>query len=349
MATSAPMPASARKRSSSPSVCGAGAPSFAAEDQHGGAVADAERAQPHRQLLLGEPAGERLREHVSGEAPLGVAHRALAHQLQCHDRHGLLEDQPLEVTEARRCRARPRAMPAVRRGPAARPAAPATAGDLRVVGGELRVVGRPRGPVAQLLAPPDHLLAHVLERLLGQRAPERLARDRLAAPGEHAHRAARGGGERSHHLVEPALLEHQPLEPLVDRDAALKHLVLLVHQPRERLLGERDERAARRAPRIPGSRAPPPPRPPPAGTFSWSKPGAESEPGQVVSGEQPDELALALLAVELDAGRQQELTARQPGRRVGKLRDVHPAHGRVRAVLARRELEPHLGRRARVR
>ena len=66
--------------------------------------------------------------------------------------------------------------------------------------------------------------------------------DRLAAGREHAHRAAGRRGQRAHHLVEPALLEHEPLEPLVDRDAALEHLVLLVHQPRERLLGDRDER-----------------------------------------------------------------------------------------------------------
>ena len=162
-------------------MCALGRAIVPAEDQHGGAVADPERAQPHRQLLLGEPAGERLREHVAGEPALGVAHRALAHQLECHDRHGLLEDQPLEVTEAA-CVARGHE-PRLRRA-----AAPQrdrqhqrAAGDLRVVGCELGVVRRPRGTAAQLLAAPDHLLADVLERLLGQRAPERLARDRLAA------------------------------------------------------------------------------------------------------------------------------------------------------------------------
>ena len=42
---------------------------------------------------------ERLGQHVAGQPPLGVAHRALAHQLERHDRGGLLEDQPLEVAQ----------------------------------------------------------------------------------------------------------------------------------------------------------------------------------------------------------------------------------------------------------
>ena len=71
--------------------------------------------------------------------------------------------------------------------------------------------------------------------------------------------------------------------------------------------------------------------------------GAEPEAGQVMAGQEPRELALAPVGVELDAGGQQQLAARQPGRRVRQLRDVDPADGRVRAILARRELEPHLG------
>jgi hypothetical protein len=47
--------------------------------------------------------------------------------------------------------------------------------------------------------------------------------------------------------------------------------------------------------------------------------GAETESRQMVPGQEAHELALALVAVELDARGQQELAARQPGRRVGKL------------------------------
>ena len=42
--------------------------------------------------------------------------------------------------------------------------------------------------------------------------------------------------------AQPALLEHELFQPAVDRDPALKHLVLLIHQASERLLGDRDER-----------------------------------------------------------------------------------------------------------
>ncbi len=343
MATSAPTFASARKRSSSASACGGGAPSTLAEHEHRSGLTDAERPQPHGQLLVRQPSGERLREHVAGEPALGVPHRALAHQLERHDGHGLLEDQPLEVSEATGVARRHQpglrgASAAQRHGQHQR-----AARDVRMVRRELGVLDRPRVAVRELLAPARHLLAHLLHRLPGKLAPERLRGDRLAAAGEHAHRAARRGGQRAHHLVEPALLEHQPLEPLVDRDAALEHLVLLVHEAREGLLGERDERQLVRhledreveLRRLVHQRG---------GKRLVVEAGPEPEPGQVVPREQPHELALALVGVELDPGRQQELAARQPRRRVGQLRDVHPANRRVRAVLARRELEPHLGR-----
>src|ERR687895_1425148 len=70
---------------------------------------------------------------------------------------------------------------------------------------------------------------------------------------------------------------------------------------------------------------------------------AEAEPREVTTGEEADELALALLAVELDAGREEQLPTREPGRRIGELRDVHPANGGVGSVLAHREVEAHLG------
>ena len=115
-------------------------------------------------------------------------------------------------------------------------------------------------------------------------------------------------GQGAHHLVQPALLEHDPLEPLVDRDAALEHLVLLVHEPRERLLGERDER------QLVGHLED---REPERGRLVHEarrqrvvvEAGAEPEAGQVPTAQQPHELALAFLGLELDAGGQEQLPA----------------------------------------
>ena len=71
--------------------------------------------------------------------------------------------------------------------------------------------------------------------------------------------------------------------------------------------------------------------------------GPEAEPGEMAVGQQPDELALARLVVQLDARGQQQLTAGQPRRRVGQLRYVHPPNRRIGTVLAGRELQAHLG------
>jgi hypothetical protein len=49
-------------------------------------------------------------------------------------------------------------------------------------------------------------------------------------------------------------------------------------------------------------------------------------------GQEAHELPLAALAVELDSGGEQKLPTRQPGGRVGELRDVHPAHRGVGVV-----------------
>src|SRR5262245_30917544 len=80
-----------------------------------------------------------------------------------------------------------------------------------------------------------------LRRRLGDLAADGLRRERVAAARGHADRPPGGCRQRAHDLVEPALLEHEPLEPLVDRDPPLEHLVLLVHEPGERLLRQRDE------------------------------------------------------------------------------------------------------------
>ena len=49
-----------------------------------------------------QPPAERPGEHVARQPPLGLTGDPPAHQLQRHDRHRLLQDQPLEVPEAAR-------------------------------------------------------------------------------------------------------------------------------------------------------------------------------------------------------------------------------------------------------
>jgi hypothetical protein len=205
------------------------------------------------------------------------------------------------------------------------------------------VVGRELGLLPFSLAgAPANLLGDGGDRRLWQLSAKGAGGDRLAPRAEHGHRAADGRRERAHQLVQAALLENQPLEPLVDRDAALEQLVLLVHEPRERLLGQRDERQLvgdlehgeaellrvaheRRRQRL------------------VVEPRAEAEPGEVMAVKQAHELAQLLGPVEPQPGGEQQLAPGQPGRRIGQLRDVHPADRRVGCLLARGKLQAHLG------
>ena len=123
--------------------------------------------------------------------------------------------------------------PRLRPPPRRRPAAPASG----------RRPPACSGANVTALAPPANASSPTASSAAGGELAERLTgRHRLAARAEHAGRAADRLGDRLHERVEPVLLEHQPLEPLVDRDAALEHLVLLVDEPRHRPLGQRDER-----------------------------------------------------------------------------------------------------------
>ena len=64
----------------------------------------------------------------------------------------------------------------------------------------------------------------------------------LAAAVEDERGAADERGDRGDDRVEPALAEHDPLEALLGGDRAAQQRVLLVDEPRERPLGDRDER-----------------------------------------------------------------------------------------------------------
>ena len=203
------------------------------EDEDGGLVfADPERLEAAAQLGRLHPPAEGAGEHVAGEAALGLAGDPAAHQLQRHDRDRLLEDQPLEV-------AKPAGIahdhdPRLRRATARR--------DHRVGEGAPgdRGVGRDEGVAVGGMG--KGFLADRGDRLGGELAAETAARDALAAAVEDRHGAADGGGDRGGDLLQPALLQNQPLEPPLHRDAPLQHLVLLVDKTGEGLLGDRDER-----------------------------------------------------------------------------------------------------------
>ena len=99
--------------------------------------------------------------------------------------------------------------------------------------GLVRHEGR-RGGAARL-----DLGANGVEQVLGE--PAAAAGEHLSAGVQHHRAAADRGGDLARDLVEAAALQDEPLEPLVDRDAAGEHVVLLVDQPAEGRLGDRDE------------------------------------------------------------------------------------------------------------
>ena len=204
------------------------------EHEHRGLGADPERPQPAAQLVGVEPAPERLRQQVAGQASLGFAHHPFAHQLEPHDDRALPGGEALEVAQ---------------RAPLAdddQPgdggaAAPSRHRNRQRTPGQRRVLGLERGqgrrrPSRGDLGP---------KRLQGRGAGAALAgvAGELAAGGVvNDRRAADRGCDRAEDRLQPASLDHQPLQPLVHLGAALQHRVLLVDQGREGALGDRDER-----------------------------------------------------------------------------------------------------------
>jgi hypothetical protein len=127
----------------------------------------------------------------------------------------------------------------------------------------------------------------------------------------------------------------------VQLGAALKSVVLLVDQLRERLLGDRDERhlvrdLEQRELQLLRLRDQ---RPRQAVVL---EPRPQPHPGEAVLREQADELALGLGGLELEAGGEQQLPARQPRRRVLDLGDMHPADLPSGRALAGGELQVQL-------
>ena len=202
------------------------------EDEHRRFVADAERLQPPAQLGRLHAPAEGAGEDVAGEAPLGLAGDPAPHQLQRDDGDRLLQDQPLEVAEA--AGVADDHHPGLGR--------PAAGRDHRV--GQRppgdRGVGGDEGVAVAGVA--ERLFADRADRVGGELAAEAAPGEALAAAVEDGDGAADGGGDRRRDFLQAALLQDQPLEPPLHGDAALQHLVLLVDEAGEGLLGDRDER-----------------------------------------------------------------------------------------------------------
>ena len=269
--------------------------------------------------------------HVAGQAALGVVGDAAAQQLERDHRDGLVERQTVELGQ--RPAVLGRDEPGLRRRPLARR-------GVALRGARHRQRQRAAGQLATRCVAAAAAGAGALAQLVGQRGDRGLlqrgargaAGEHLAAGVEDDRRAADQRGERAGDAVEPALGQHDPLEPLVRGQRTLQDRVVLVDQVRERLLGDRDERhlvrdleqreaqLVRRGDHLVGHRlcAKPVPRPRP--DSPW--PARRATYSRCELG-----------PLELQPGRQQQLAARQPRRRVDDLGDVDPADGVVDAGL----------------
>ena len=301
------------------------------EDEDGRLVPDSEGLEAASQLGGVKPAAERARQHVAGESALRFPGDAAAHQLQGDDGDRLLQDQPLEVPQPAAvaddddpCLGRPPARRDDRMGKGA-------AGDRRVARNERVAVA----------AVGDGLSADRADSVGRQLAAEAAAGDPLAAAVENRDGAADRAGDGPGDLLQPALLQNQPLESPLHGDPALQHLVLLVYEASERFLGDRDERGRVgdleegevAFLRLLDQRS---------GQSGVAEPGAEAEAGEIALDELADVLALLGGGVQRDAGGQHQLPAGEPRGRVLELGDVDPAHGRLGRLRPGREVEVKL-------
>src|ERR1044071_7898697 len=84
-------------------------------------------------------------------------------------------------------------------------------------------------------------LAYRVDRFGRELATEAASSEALATTTEDRNSAADRRGNRCHDLLQAALFEDQALQSPLHGDATLQHLVLLIDQAREGLLGDRDE------------------------------------------------------------------------------------------------------------
>jgi hypothetical protein len=169
----------------------------------------------------------------------------------------------------------------------------------------------------------DHLIAQCQHDLWLELATERSTRHLVPIARKHEHRTADGVRKSAGHLLEAPLLHDELLEPLVGCDSTLKRLVLLVDEPAESTLRDRDEghlvrnledrelELARRLCERGGN--------PVVGDA-----GPKAETHKLMVDQPAHELALGRIRVELKPRRQQQLTASEPGRRIEELGYVNP-------------------------
>ena len=122
-----------------------------------------------------------------------------------------------------------------------------------------------------------------------------------------------------------------------------QHVVLLVDQQRERALGDRDERHLVGHLEQRHARAPPPPPTAPSGSACGRSRCRSPSPATSCSASRSTKRRCRAGAAELDPGGQQELTAREPLRRVLELGDVHPADRPLGSVGSGDQLEAAVG------
>ena len=195
----------ARRRERASSVDSAAPRRSSSKARTAASLADPEGREPAAHLVRGQPAAESAAgEHLAREPALGLPRDALAHQLERdHDR------APAARRAARSPRARRSAddhQPGLGGAAAGRDtgwasARPATEG----CDGHEGVRRRRRGCTSSRIAS-----TRSRRRARGGRAPASPRRARRARRA-----AADRGGDLARDLVEAALLQHQPLEPLV--------------------------------------------------------------------------------------------------------------------------------------
>ena len=176
-------------------------------------------------------------EHVAGQAPLGLAQRRAGASARAPPRRRPAAGSAARSRRARRSRGRSRPRPAAVRARARAPGARARGRRPPDASGTNRGLrpGRPR----RCDGAPGR---HRGDRLVGELAAEPLAGESLPAgrrgsrPCRRSRRRARARSPRARAPRAPAA------RAALDRDPALQHLVLLVDEAREGLLGDRDER-----------------------------------------------------------------------------------------------------------
>ena len=203
------------------------------EDEHRRLVADPERLQPAAQLGRLDAARRAPRRGRRRRAAARSRGRPGGASARARRRRPPAAGSAARSRRGRRSRGRSPPRPGAARRRARSPGGRAPGRRPRDGRGR-RGGRRRRGPSA------SSRIASIASAESWRRKPRPASRS--PRPSRIADGAADRGGDRRRDLLQAALLEDQPLEPPLDGDAALQHLVLLVDEAGEGLLGDRDER-----------------------------------------------------------------------------------------------------------